>query len=113
MGRSRGAAAGHPRAARGTARGHRPVEAARDVVERCRAGAGHERRSAESGGASRHGQSATGARPHEAEAVSTIDTQRLIERLAGEAEPVAPLPAPWIRTAFWLALTVGDLAVFV
>jgi len=45
--------------------------------------------------------------------VSTIDTQQLIERLAGDAAPVGRLPAPWVRTALWLALAAVNLLAFV
>jgi hypothetical protein len=33
-------------------------------------------------------------------------TSRLIDRLAGEARPTRPLPAPWRRTLAWLAALV-------
>ncbi|MGH8218878.1 MAG: NrsF family protein [Steroidobacteraceae bacterium] len=45
--------------------------------------------------------------------MSTIDTQHLIEQLAGEAAPVGRLPSPWVRTAFWLAVAAVNLVVFV
>lgn len=45
--------------------------------------------------------------------MSTIDTQQLIEQLAGDAAPVARLPAPWVRTALWLALAAVNLLTFV
>lgn len=42
-----------------------------------------------------------------------IDTQQLIEQLAGGVEPVARLPAPWLRTALWLGFAAIDVALFV
>ena len=42
-----------------------------------------------------------------------IDTEELIRQLAGAAEPVARLPAPWRRTVLWLAIAVADIAMFV
>jgi hypothetical protein len=38
-------------------------------------------------------------------------TPDLIERLAAEAQPVRRLPPPWRRTAAWLALAMGLIAV--
>lgn len=45
--------------------------------------------------------------------MSTIDTRRLIEQLAGDAVPVRRLPSPWLRTTLWLALAGVNLVVFV
>lgn len=39
-----------------------------------------------------------------------MDTNRLIERLAQEAQPAPPLPRPWIRAAIWLVGVVVYLA---
>jgi hypothetical protein len=39
-----------------------------------------------------------------------MDTNRLIERLAQEAQPAPPLPRPWIRAAVWLGGVVVYLA---
>jgi hypothetical protein len=39
-----------------------------------------------------------------------MDTTRLIERLAHEAQPAPPLPRPWIRAAVWLGGVVLYLA---
>jgi hypothetical protein len=45
----------------------------------------------------------------------SIDTEKLIERLAAAVEPVRPLARPWIRTAAWLLVAIPyvALAVFV
>jgi hypothetical protein len=45
--------------------------------------------------------------------VSTLDTQRLIEQLAGGAAPVGRLPSPWVRATFWLTFAAVDLVAFV
>lgn len=43
----------------------------------------------------------------------TRDTEGFIRRLAGDMEPVRPLPRPWVRTAAWLALGVPYIALVV
>jgi hypothetical protein len=43
----------------------------------------------------------------------TMDTERLIARLAEVAEPVRPLPPPWIRTAAWLLVAIPYVALVV
>jgi hypothetical protein len=42
-----------------------------------------------------------------------MDTRTLIDQLAADAAPVRPLPAPWVRTLAWIALSVGYLAIVV
>ncbi len=41
------------------------------------------------------------------------DTEGLIRRLAQSAEPVRPLPRPWMRAARWLALSLPYVAAVV
>lgn len=41
----------------------------------------------------------------------TRDTETLIRRLAADTAAVRPLPRPWVRTAAWLALSMGYLIV--
>jgi hypothetical protein len=43
----------------------------------------------------------------------TMDTEKLIERLAEVVEPVRPLARPWIRTAAWLLVAVPYVALIV
>jgi hypothetical protein len=43
----------------------------------------------------------------------TIDTEKLIERLAAAVEPVRPLARPWIRTAAWLLVAIPYVALVV
>jgi hypothetical protein len=43
----------------------------------------------------------------------TIDTEKLIARLAEVIEPVRPLPRPWIRTAAWLLVAIPYVALVV
>src|SRR6516165_8904455 len=43
----------------------------------------------------------------------TMDTEKLIERLAEVVEPVRPLPRPWIRTAAWLLVAIPYIALVV
>ena len=42
-----------------------------------------------------------------------MDTDRLIERLAGKADPVRRLAAPWVRTAVWFGISVTYVALIV
>jgi hypothetical protein len=42
-----------------------------------------------------------------------MDTNALIQELAGSAAPVRRLPAPWARTLLWLALSVPFLAAVI
>jgi hypothetical protein len=42
-----------------------------------------------------------------------MDTDRLIERLAGKAGPVQRLAVPWIRTAMWFAIAAPYIALVV
>ena len=42
-----------------------------------------------------------------------MDTRTLIDQLATDAAPVRPLPAPWVRTLVWIALSVPYLAVVI
>ena len=41
------------------------------------------------------------------------DTQQLIRRLAESAEPVRPLPRPWIRAAAWLGVSLPFLGLII
>ncbi len=43
----------------------------------------------------------------------TIDTEKLIERLAATVEPVRPLARPWIRMAAWLLVAIPYVALVV
>jgi hypothetical protein len=43
----------------------------------------------------------------------TVDTEKLIERLAVKVEPVRPLARPWIRTAAWLSVAIPYVAFVV
>lgn len=43
----------------------------------------------------------------------TIDTGKLIARLAEVVEPVRPLPQPWIRAAAWLLVAIPYVALVV
>jgi hypothetical protein len=43
----------------------------------------------------------------------TVDTEKLIERLAVKVEPVRPLARPWIRTAAWLSVAIPYVALVV
>jgi hypothetical protein len=43
----------------------------------------------------------------------TIDTEKLIERLAATVGPVRPLARPWIRTAAWLLVAIPYVALVV
>jgi hypothetical protein len=43
----------------------------------------------------------------------TMDTERLIERMAATVEPVRPLARPWIRTAAWLLVAIPYVALVV
>jgi hypothetical protein len=43
----------------------------------------------------------------------TMDTDKLIERLAEHAGPVRPLSRPWMRTAAWLLLAIPYVALVV
>ncbi len=42
-----------------------------------------------------------------------MDTDRLIERLAGKEDPVRRLAVPWIRTAMWFAIAAPYIALVV
>ena len=42
-----------------------------------------------------------------------MDTDRLIERLAGKAERVQRLAVPWVRTAVWFSIAVPYVALIV
>lgn len=42
-----------------------------------------------------------------------MDTSTLIERLGRDAKPVSPLPSPWIRAAFWIALSLLSITALV
>ncbi len=41
------------------------------------------------------------------------DTGALIHRLAESAEPVQPLPRPWVRTSAWVALAIAYLGLVI
>ena len=41
----------------------------------------------------------------------TMDTEKLIERMAAMVEPVRPLARPWIRTADWLLVAIPYVAL--
>jgi hypothetical protein len=43
----------------------------------------------------------------------TMDTEKLIDRLADAVEPVRPLSRPWIRTAAWLLVAIPYVALVV
>jgi hypothetical protein len=43
----------------------------------------------------------------------TMDTEKLIERIAAMVEPVRPLARPWIRTAAWLLVVIPYVALVV
>jgi hypothetical protein len=43
----------------------------------------------------------------------TMDTEKLIERLAEVVEPVRPLPRPWLRMAAWLLVAIPYVALVV
>jgi hypothetical protein len=43
----------------------------------------------------------------------TMNTEKLIERLAATVEPVRPLARPWIRTAAWLLVAIPYVALVV
>jgi hypothetical protein len=43
----------------------------------------------------------------------TMDTEKLIERLAEVVEPVRPLPRPWFRVAAWLLVAIPYVALVV
>ncbi len=43
----------------------------------------------------------------------TLDTDRLIQRLADNATPVRPLPRPWRRTMTWIGLAIPYIALVV
>ena len=45
--------------------------------------------------------------------MTAMDTRTLIDQLATDAAPVRPLPAPWVRTLIWIALSVPYLAIVV
>ena len=42
-----------------------------------------------------------------------MNTDRLIQTLAETAQPVRPLPRPWIRSAIWLAIAIPYIALVV
>ncbi len=42
-----------------------------------------------------------------------MDTEKLIQTLAEIAQPVRPLPRPWIRSAMWLAIAISYIALVV
>lgn len=42
-----------------------------------------------------------------------MDTNTLINRLAGSAKPLRPLPNPWIRAAIWLTLSLPYVALVI
>ena len=42
-----------------------------------------------------------------------MDTDKLIERLAGKADPVRRLAVPWVRTAVWFAIAIPYVALIV
>ena len=41
----------------------------------------------------------------------TMETEKLIERLAEVVEPVRPRARPWIRTAAWLLVAIPYIAL--
>ena len=43
----------------------------------------------------------------------TVDTEKLIERMAAMIEPVRPLARPWIRMAAWLLVVIPYVALVV
>jgi hypothetical protein len=43
----------------------------------------------------------------------TVNTEKLIKRLAEVVEPVRPLPRPWFRTAAWLLVAIPYVALVV
>jgi len=45
--------------------------------------------------------------------MTTMDTDKLIERLAENADPVRRLAAPWVRTAMWIAIAAPYVALVV
>jgi hypothetical protein len=45
--------------------------------------------------------------------MTTLETERFIQRLADSSEPVRRLPRPWLRTAAWLALAIPYVALVV
>ena len=42
-----------------------------------------------------------------------MDTERLIQTLVDTAKPVRPLPRPWVRSVFWLAIAIPYMALVV
>ncbi len=42
-----------------------------------------------------------------------MDTDRLIQTLVDTAQPVRPLPRPWIRSAMWLAIAIPYIGLVV
>ena len=42
-----------------------------------------------------------------------METNELIQRITANSVPVRPLPAPWIRVAFWLAISLPYVAAIV
>ena len=42
-----------------------------------------------------------------------METNELIQRITANSVPVRPLPAPWIRVALWLAISVPYVAAIV
>jgi len=45
--------------------------------------------------------------------MKVMDTERLIQTLVDTAKPVRPLPRPWIRSVFWLAIAIPYMALVV
>jgi hypothetical protein len=45
--------------------------------------------------------------------MTVMDTEKLIQTLAATAQPVQPLPRPWIRSAIWLAIAIPYIALVV
>lgn len=42
-----------------------------------------------------------------------MDTEKLIQTLAATAQPVRPLPRPWMRSAAWLAIAIPYIVLVV
>ncbi len=42
-----------------------------------------------------------------------MDTEKLIQTLVETAQPVRPLPRPWMRTALWLVIAIPYIALVV
>src|SRR5262249_51432861 len=92
-----------------TAGGHRDVEITRNVAERSRRCEGDQHWGAEGSRSSCNGHPSPGLDQR----IMTMDTERLIERMAATVEPVRPLARPWIRTAAWLLVAIPYVALVV